>query len=239
MRRAITRRNFLGLTIGAAGLTKIGQTAEITSRRKSNPEFSQQAIDRKALVARHNPTLYKFDPLSPLSVGNGEFAFTADVTGLQTFPREYENSMPLCTMSQWGWHTTPLPAGLDPQQFRLTQYDTHGRSVGYATSSEGQRELYDWLRENPHRLHLGKIGLLLSKGDVTGSLSDISSIDQRLDLWSGTLKSDFKFAGELISVRTAVHPNYDLLAVEIKSVLIREGRPARLGVRFGFPYGAP
>ena len=149
MRRAISRRNFLGLTIGAAGLTKIGQTAEITSRRKSNPEFSQQAIDRKALVARHNPTLYKFDPLSPLSVGNGEFAFTADVTGLQTFPREYENSMPLCTMSQWGWHTTPLPAGLDPQQLRLTQYDTHGRQVGYHTSSEGQTELYNWLRENP------------------------------------------------------------------------------------------
>ncbi len=163
MRRAISRRNFLGLTIGAAGLTKIGQTAEITSRRKSNPNFSQQAIDRKALVARHNPANYKFDPLSPLSVGNGEFAFTADVTGLQTFPREYENSMPLCTMSQWGWHTTPLPAGLDPKAFRLTQYETHGRWIGYATSDDGQRELYKWLRENPHRLHLGQIGLRLRR----------------------------------------------------------------------------
>jgi len=26
------------------------------------------------------------DPLTPLSVGNGEFAFTADITGLQTYP---------------------------------------------------------------------------------------------------------------------------------------------------------
>ncbi|MHC4646991.1 MAG: hypothetical protein ACYTBJ_15960, partial [Planctomycetota bacterium] len=43
-------------------------------------------IDRYALVSRHNPVIRKPDPLSPLSVGNGEFAFTADITGLQTFP---------------------------------------------------------------------------------------------------------------------------------------------------------
>ena len=85
------------------------------------------------------PIVRKLDPLSPLSVGNGEFAFTADITGLQTFSWEYEQSMPLCTMSQWGWHTTPLPAGLDPQALRLTQYDTHGRQVGYHTSSKARR----------------------------------------------------------------------------------------------------
>ena len=90
-----------------------------------------------------------------MSLGNGEFAFTADITGLQTFSDQYEKTMPLCTMSQWGWHTMPLPAGLDPKALRLTQYDTHGRAVGYHTSSEGQTELFNWLRENPHRLNLG------------------------------------------------------------------------------------
>ncbi len=237
MRRAITRRNFLGLTIGAAGLTKIGQTAEITSRRESNPEFSQQAIDRKALVARHNPTLYKFDPLSPLSVGNGEFAFTADVTGLQTFPREYENSMPLCTMSQWGWHTTPLPAGLDPKQLRLTQYDTHGRQVGYHTSSEGQTELYNWLRENPHRLHLARIGLaLFLSGGREAQASDLTNIEQKLDLWTGILSSRFKVEDKQVTVTSAVHPDLDMLAVAIESKLISAGE---LAVRFEFPYGSP
>ena len=44
------------------------------------------AIDRQNLVTRHNPLVRRFDPYGPLSVGNGEFAFTADVTGLQTFP---------------------------------------------------------------------------------------------------------------------------------------------------------
>ncbi|UCD52416.1 MAG: hypothetical protein JSW27_07215, partial [Phycisphaerales bacterium] len=43
-------------------------------------------IDRGSVVNRHNVTLTAPDPLTPLSVGNGEFAFNADITGLQTFP---------------------------------------------------------------------------------------------------------------------------------------------------------
>jgi len=123
--------------------------------------------------------------------------------------------MPLCTMSQWGWHTTPHSADVDPKNLRLTNYDTHGRMVGYHTSSEGQTELFNWLRENPHRLHLGQIGFLLAKGDARANASDISDVTQELDLWSGTLHSRFTFSGEEVSVKTAVHPDYDLLAVEI------------------------
>src|SRR5438874_1449374 len=57
-----------------------------------------QPIDRHALVSRHKVTMTSFDPLSPLSVGNGEFAFTVDPTGLQTFPELYSanNQTPLC-----------------------------------------------------------------------------------------------------------------------------------------------
>jgi len=61
---------------------------------------ASRGIDRFALVTRHNPHVTKIDPLSPLSLANGEFAFTADVTGLQTFPQLYSDAMPLCTMSQ-------------------------------------------------------------------------------------------------------------------------------------------
>ena len=46
----------------------------------------QAPIDREALVARNNPQVSSFDSLASLSVGNGEFAFTVDATGLQTFP---------------------------------------------------------------------------------------------------------------------------------------------------------
>jgi len=47
--------------------------------------FSQK-IDRKALVLRHNIVLTKVDSLSPITLGNGRFAFRVDATGLQTFP---------------------------------------------------------------------------------------------------------------------------------------------------------
>jgi len=186
-------------------------------------------IDRHALVTRHNPRLTKLDPLSPLTLGNGEFAFTADITGLQTFPRPYADAMPLCTMSQWGWHTQPRPSSLKSQTLRPKLYETYGRKVGYNTSSEGQTELFNWLRENPHRLHLGQIGLYHAKGIEP---TDVTEINQELDLWRGVLKSRFKLFGEPVSIITAVHPVQDLLAVIIDS------RLPELAVRIAFPYGS-
>src|SRR6185436_17324071 len=164
---------------------------------------------------------------------NGEFAFTADITGLQTFPREYNTAMPLCTMSHWGWHSSPLRSGLDPGALRLTEYETHGRRVGYRTSAEGQSELYTWLRENPHRLHLGQIGFrLMVARQREAEPADLSDLEQRLDLWSGILTSRFRIDGKLVSVQTAVDPLRDLLAVKVESTLISEGR---LGARLSFP----
>ncbi len=184
---------------------------------------SAPRIDRRAVVSRHNPTLTAIDPRSPLSVGNGEFAFTADVTGLQTFPQLYENHMPLCTMSQWGWHTVPNPSGQTFADFHLTEYDTFGRKVGYPTSSSGQKQLYDWLRENPHRLHLGKIGFLFDDPEA------VTNIRQTLDLWTGVLRSEFRHQGREIVVETCCHPTRDLLAVTVN---------APLAVAFEFPYGS-
>jgi protein-glucosylgalactosylhydroxylysine glucosidase len=242
----VSRRRFIGALIGSGGLCGSDRARRLlatpTLPASSNLSLSQRhrnasLINRAALVKRHSPTVRKLDPLSPLSVGNGEFAFTADITGLQTFPQEYETKMPLCTMSQWGWHTTPLPSGLDPKALRLSQYDTHGRLVGYQTSAEGQSELFNWLRENPHRLNLARIALQLpASANGAASTSDITDPEQHLDLWSGILTSAFRYQGEMIKVSTAVHPELDLLAVAIESPLLRTGR---LGVLFSFPYGSP
>ena len=65
-------------------------------------------IQRKKLVQNHNPKNNQPDKLAPLTVGNGEFAFTVDITGMQTFYETYEE-IPLCTQSQWGWHSFPKP----------------------------------------------------------------------------------------------------------------------------------
>jgi len=250
----VSRRKFLGTLIGsgafigadAASRLSADQASDQLSNPRSppllsasdstRPGISPERIERAALVKRHNPFLRLLDPLSPLSLGNGEFAFTADITGLQTFPQEYEKAMPLCTMTQWGWHSFPLAAGLDPKALRLTQYDAHGRSVSYHTSAEGQRELYYWLRENPHRLNLGRVGLrLLSSDRREAKPGDLTDIEQRLDLWTGILISRFKYQGKTVTVRSAVHPTMDLLAVAIDSSLVSD---RRLGVRFVFPYGS-
>jgi hypothetical protein len=137
-------------------------------------------------------------------------------------------------MSQWGWHTTPA-RGLDPNALRLTSYDACGRSVSYATGSE-QRDAFNWLRENPHRMHLGQVGLKLTAGQgLEARASDIAGIEQKLDLWSGILTSRFTIEGTPVIVNTAVHPAIDLLAVSIESPRIAEGK---VGVRLAFPYGS-
>jgi hypothetical protein len=177
-------------------------------------------LNRRDVVSRHNPVLREIDPRSPLSVGNGEFVFTADPTGLQTFPALYDNAMPLCTQAQWGWHTAP---GRPPGELRLEEYETLGRKVGYASDSKGQVELFNWLRENPHRLHLGRIGFAIEKPQ------DVRVRQQTLDLWTGALHSEFEWQGQTISVETACVPGADGIAVKVRG---------RIPVVFEFPYGA-
>ena len=198
---------------------------------------SKPPIDRYVLVTRHNPVLNKADTFSPLSVGNGELAFTGDVTGLQTFPHEYSDGQPLCTQSQWGWHTNPKPGGMSFEDYRLDEYETpHGRQ-GFPLYAQGQKALYTYLRQNPHRLHLGRIGLRMTKRDGSKVLlQNITAIHQILDLWTCILSSRFSIEGQTVVVRTACHPHCDRLAFSIESPLIRAGQ---LGIEIDFPGALP
>jgi hypothetical protein len=224
-----TRRQFLKAT-GAAGLTLV-----------ANPTFafgnSANPIDRRALVQRHNPVVTKLDPFSALSLGNGEFAFTADVTGLQTFSAECEKDFPLCTMSHWGWHTIPAPAGIRREDYRFKDFDVYGRKVGYATDKTGQETLFNWLRENPHGLHLGRVAFELKKSDGSAATpDDLKNCRQVLDLWSGLVDSRFEFEGQPVHVQTCCHPELDAIAVRVESPLLAGGQ---VKVLFAFPYCSP
>ncbi len=195
--------------------------------------LSAQPIDRKALVTRHFPSVLKPDSLSPFTVGNGEFAFTVDITGLQTFPDYYKNGIPLGTQSQWCWHSIPNPDG-----FRLDQtfkyFNTYGRMVPYAANQQVMAG--GWLRANPHRLHMGQIGFRFLKGNgKVIELHDITNIKQTLDLWKGILQSTFFAENEKVEVETAVHPGMDMMAATIHSAILSKGNTA---VRFDFPYGS-
>lgn len=196
----------------------------------------QAPIDRRALVARHDPVLDAFDIEAPLTVGNGEFAFTADATGLQTFPEAFTNTIPLGTLSHWGWHTFPNPEGWRLERFRFAEFDSHGRKVGYADIPNNRRTPeINWLRANPHRLHLGQIGFALRHQDgQPGTPNDLRAIRQHLNLWEGVLRSRFEFDGEIAEVQTVCHPALDLIAVRVTSPLLRSGR---LAINLRFPYG--
>ena len=201
------------------------------------PVSAAPGLDRRAVVARHHPVARSFDPLGPFSVGNGEFAFTVDPSGLQTFPDLYESGIPLCTQSQWGWHSVEAPAGQSASDYRLTPYDTHGRPVAYPTNGAAQKPLYDWLRENPHRLNLARIGLRLTRPDGSpASAADLASLEQTLDLWSGVILSQYQFDGVPVALETACHPTLDQIAVRIDSPLAAAGR---LAIEIAFPYGSP
>jgi hypothetical protein len=195
-----------------------------------------EPIDRQALVRRHDPVLRAFDTGSPLSVGNGELAFTVDATGLQTFAEAYDQTIPLGTLSQWGWHTAPNPQGWSIDRFRFTEYDVGGRRVGYADIPGDRRTPeIEWLRANPHRLHLGRIGFRLLRADGREAKpEDVADVEQVLDLWNGALRSRFRLEGERVEVETLCHPRLDLVAVRVVSPLVRRGR---LALRLRFPYG--
>ncbi len=198
-------------------------------------------IDRQALVTRHRVVLTTAGGGSPLSVGNGTFCFTADITGLQTFADEYRRGIPLTTMSDWGWHHQPNPLGYTWTTFPLTMYHAQGRQVGYLYHEVGiSPAAHDaaaaWLYADPSRMHLGRIGMVLTSH--TGRLAearDLSAIHQELDPWTGVLASSFRFDGEDVRVTTVCHGRLDQLAVTVESPLVGDGR---LRIEFVYPYAS-
>lgn len=195
--------------------------------------LAADTIDRRALVSRHNPVVTRVDPWAPLSVGNGRFAFTADITGLQTFGDYYHaNGIPLETLARWAWHENP-----NPSSFKLADanqpFTAHGRTVGYPTNASGPAGR--WLRENPHDVPLAQLALNFTRASgVALQPDDIRAINQTLDLWTGTVTSRFTVVGSPVTVTVACDPATDTLAVRLVSPLVATGK---LGVRLAFPRG--
>ncbi|MDU0199527.1 glycoside hydrolase family 65 [Paenibacillus sp. PFR10] len=195
-------------------------------------------IDRKALVGRHNPLMTSFDKFSSLSVGNGNYAFTVDATGLQTFPSLYaDGGVPLGNFSNWAWHTHPNPEQYHVDKFPRTSFPTFGgRDIGFPYMAPGQiTDEYKWLKFNPHKLHLGQVGFrfTLPSGEEA-TAEDLNEIEQVLHLWGGVIESQFTIGEAITSVTTCCHPTQDLIAVRVKSDLIRQ---RQLQITFRFPYG--
>jgi protein-glucosylgalactosylhydroxylysine glucosidase len=198
-----------------------------------------QPIDRKSVVDRHKVVLTVPDTLGSLSVGNGRFAFTFDVTGFQSYPEAYTKGVPLGTQSDWGWHRYPDTLKM-PREQALVSYPLDGRQVGYLVqpkAPEAARKAADFYRINPHRLQLGIVGLEIRKKDGTvAAMQDLTDIRQVLDPWTGIITSRFKVEGDLIETSTTCDPQLDMLGFRVKSALLRQGR-LKVLLRFPYPNG--
>lgn len=181
----------------------------------------QKPIDRKALVARHQ--FNSTDPLLLYPVGNGEFCFNVDGTGLQTFCGD--------TYAHWGWHETPLPEGVKREDIPVNGTYQKGRNKGFDELPKDKKNLLSWLRANPHLFNLARIRFI--RGDMKQiEPKEITKTQRNFDLWTGIHKTDFVLDGKSVQVETVVG-DHDQLGIRVISDLLDQGS---LQIVIDFPY---
>lgn len=218
-----------------------------------NTEMSTP-IDRHALVTRHNVRVTAPDPQDVLTVGNGDFAYTADITGMQTFMAYHDQSTAVrqgvtavntATMSSWGWHEMPNPDDFVLED-AMSEHQTRRGPVRYPDRHDMEGAMRGqvaeknragaWLNTNPQRIDLGRIGFVFrgAGGSVTDvAPHDLVDTDQTLDLWTGVLSSSFVYEGVRTTVETVADPGGALVAFRIRSAALADGR---LRIALRFPY---
>ena len=150
-------------------------------------------IDRHALVTRHN--IEWNDPAGNIPLGNGEFCFTADGTGLQTFGGN--------SMAHWAWHSFPLPAGWTADRVPPTGTFQKGRNQGLDEFPPNTDDIRNWMFDNPHIMNLGRLRLCRA-GGVELKPKEISGLSRTLDLWSGKQVASYQIDGEPVRVEPVV-----------------------------------
>jgi len=195
-----------------------------------------QKIDRKAVVERHKVYNRSLDTLSSLSVGNGHFAFTVDVTGLQTFSTQYANGIPLGTQSEWSWHSFPNTEHFQRSEtYRDELYA--GRQMSYALQGHKNARkdaATDYFRANPHRIHLGHLGFrILLKNGLLAKPEDIQQVNQTLNPYTGEISSHFSVEGIPVKVLTFSDAKEDIIYTKVESPLLKAGR---LSFQLEFPF---
>ncbi|MBD1424707.1 hypothetical protein [Sphingobacterium arenae] len=220
-------------------ITGLGAALLIFASCQTTPE--SEKIDRKAVVQRHNIVNQSADTLASLTVGNGVFAYTVDVTGMQSFPVYYKKGVSLGTQSEWGWNTFDNDENyLFEETLKSYDFNHEGRDAKYSVQhKEGGRNTgaTEYYRVNPHRLQLGNVGLAFTlKNGEPASVEDIQQAEQTLDLWTGLIHSKFTIEEELVEVWTAAAQSADKITVKVSSPLIAAER-LRVFVRYPYPSG--
>jgi hypothetical protein len=186
---------------------------------------AEPPIDRQAVVARHN--IQWNDLRGQVPLGNGEFCFNADGTGLQTTGGH--------TLSHWAWHSDPLPEGCTPEDVPPTGTLDRGRITGQMRKAADKPQVTEWMKRNPHPLNLARLRLVRGDGAEIRE-EEIRNLNRSYDLWTGLHISKFELDGEPVTVQTVVHGVNDIVSVRVDSALVKD---KKLAVAVDFPYPAP
>jgi len=112
----------------------------------------------------------------------------------------------------------------------LNSYHLNGRKVTYSVQIKMNPccKKMPSIRQNPHRLQLGNIGLeiTMKNGQLAG-INDIENIQHSLNMWTGEINSRFTVEGVPVEVIIYGHQQDDAIAVKIKLALGSQ-RPAQL-----------
>lgn len=169
----------------------------------------------KTLVKKFNVVHNFADFENPLTVGNGDFAFTCDFTGLQTFSEKY-NTIPLCSMSNLVWAEREVTS---PKPYESFVRASNGKEIKYM--SDTSSPYYSEHRLNAYKFNLFKLAFTFQGKRL--DLEAVTDIHQELDLYSGEITSQFKYSGESVKVKTVISQNRNNLCVEVVTNLIGLG----------------
>ncbi len=185
----------------------------------------KEPIDRRAVVERHQ--IKSAELMERLPVGNGNFCFNVDGTGLQTFSGD--------TLSHWGWFSEPLPSKYEWKDVPKTGTYSQGRLSGGDPFPQDRKDLYSWIRNSPHQMNLARVRLTKADGTPVDK-SEIANVKRQLNIWTGVHSTSFEFQGETISVSTCVSDDVEkrsILSVKINC----DAKAAKLlAVEIAFPY---
>jgi Trehalose and maltose hydrolases (possible phosphorylases) len=193
---------------------------------------NSKSIDRYEWVNRHNVHIDKIDYVAPITVGNGDFGFTADVTGMQSFPLMYrEKGIAVETLCNWAWHEFPNVNGYTMAD-ASAPVKFHERMISYVKLEKSPAGAY--FRENPQSIPLGQIGLVNADGSPLKE-TQIDNINQTLSLWQGIATSQYTIDGTPVEVQTISDPKLNAVAFKIRSSLLVEGK-IKPNIAFAYAY---
>jgi hypothetical protein len=144
-------------------------------------------------------------------VGNGNLGFTADITGLQTFPEQLLPARPADDPGAVGMAQLSQPDRvLAPRKpsSPSTSAGSRGPTHTSATGTRRASRTSSGCARTRIGFSLGRLALHLAKADGSrAAFADLAETRQTLDLWTGRLESRFVFDGAPVEVRDQRPPD--------------------------------